>query len=478
MKLYGIQYPYNLRDIMRDKTRTETVIDAVRMRIASGSLGKGERLPSIRRLAQQHGFSPSTIAEAYERLVADGTVHARPGSGYFVSGGRSSAPVPGMRRDHAVDPFWVSRQALEADPAIMQPGCGWLPESWMPLTALRQSLRVVSRDEGVLLTGYGSARGPLPLRQLLARRWAEDQLFVTPEQILLTGSGTQAVDLVCRLMLSPGDTVLVDDPCYFNFRALLAVHRVKVMGVPCKADGPDLASFAALLRQEAPRVYLTNSGLQNPVGSTLTLRKAHEWLSLAKAHALTIIEDDIFADFAPRPFASLAPLDGLARVIRIGSFSKTLSASLRCGYVAACPEIIERLGELQIATGFAGVSPVAAEIVRQVLTGGSYRRHMEALHRRLAKARREGAAQLASIGITPVVMPEGGFSLWCKMPEDCDVTDLARRALEEGLVLAPGAVFSVSGEATNFMRFNVTQMTEHRLIGHLAALMGRDAPVG
>ncbi|WP_242403320.1 hypothetical protein [Asaia platycodi] len=91
--------------------------------------------------------------------MADGTVHARPGSGYFVSGGMSPAPVPGMRRDHAVDPFWVSRQALEAEPAIMQPGCGWLPESWMPLTALRQSLRVVSRDEGVLLTGYGSARG-------------------------------------------------------------------------------------------------------------------------------------------------------------------------------------------------------------------------------------------------------------------------------------------------------------------------------
>ncbi|WP_336945474.1 PLP-dependent aminotransferase family protein [Asaia sp. HN010] len=458
---------------MRIKTRTTSVMEAVRARIASGSLARGERLPSIRRLARQCGLSPSTIAEAYERLVAEGTIHARPGSGYFANGGALSGPAPSSRRDHAVDPFWVSRQALEADPAMMQPGCGWLPETWMPQLALRQALRAVARDEGVLLTGYGPARGALPLRQLLARRWAEEQLYITPGQILLTGSGTQAVDLVCRLMLSPGDTVLVDDPCYFNFRALLAVYRVKILGVPCRADGPDLTVFAALLKQKSPRLYLTNSGLQNPVGCSLTLRKAHEMLSLAKAHDLVIIEDDIFADFAPRPFASLAPLDGLERVIRIGSFSKTLSASLRCGYIAASSGIIEQLGDLLIATGFAGVSPVAAEIVRLVLTGGSYRRHIESLHRRLAQARKEGAAQLVSIGITPVVMPEGGFSLWCEMPSGCDVTDLARRALDEGLVLAPGAVFSVSGEASRFMRFNVAQMAEHRMIGPLETLLRR-----
>ncbi|GBR10732.1 PLP-dependent aminotransferase family protein [Asaia siamensis] len=463
---------------MREKNRTETVIAAVRTRIASGSLARGERLPSIRRLASQHGFSPSTIAEAYDRLVAEGMIHARPGSGYFVAGGTLARFVPNTKRDHAVDPFWVSRQALEADPSIMQPGCGWLPESWMPLPALRHALRAISREEGVLLTGYGPARGSLPLRQLLTRRWAEDQLHVAPEQILLTSSGTQAVDLVCRLMLSPGDTVLVDDPCYFNFRALLAEHRVRVIGVPCLADGPDLDAFARLLRQEAPMLYLTNSGLQNPVGCTITLHKAHEILSLAKAHGVTIIEDDIFADFAPRPFASLAPLDGLNRVIRIGSFSKTLSASLRCGYIAASSEMIERLGDLLIATGFAGVSPVAAEIVKHVLTGGSYRRHIEALHRRLAKARKDGAGQLGSLGIKPVIMPEGGFSLWCEMPAGCDVTDLARNALEEGIVLAPGAVFSASGETSRFMRFNVAQMAENNIIGQLAVLLGRGASSG
>src|SRR5262249_7022108 len=152
--------------------------------------------------------------------------------------------------------------------------------------------------------------------------------------------------------------------------------------------------------------------------------------------------DEIFADFEPEPSPRLAALDGLARVIRIGSFSKTLSASIRCGYIAGRADWIEALIDLQVATSFGGPSPVAAELVCATLSDGSYRRHLEALRRRLARARREAKSQLASLGIEPWLMPRGGFYLWCRLPEARDAANVATSALAENVVLAPGNVFS------------------------------------
>jgi len=265
--------------------------------------------------------------------------------------------------------------------------------------------------------------------------------------------------------------VLVDDPCYFNFQALLAVHGVRLLGVPYTPTGPDLARFEAVLAEHRPRLYLTNSALQNPTGASLSPQTAHLVLTLAAAHDLTIVEDDIFADLEPEPSPRLAALDGLARVIRIGSFSKTLSAAIRCGYIAARPDWLEALADLQVATSFGGPSPISVELVTGTLRDGSYRRHLDALHRRLSKARRETAARLEPLGIVPWLMPRGGFQLWCALPHGLDAADVARAALDEGLVLAPGNVFSLSGSASGFMRFNVAQMGDARIFDGLARAM-------
>jgi DNA-binding transcriptional MocR family regulator len=287
----------------------------------------------------------------------------------------------------------------------------------------------------------------------------------------LTGSGTQAIDLICRFLLRPGDTVLVDDPCYFNFQALLRAHQVRIVGVPYTPSGPDIAAFEAVLTAERPRLYITNSALHNPTGATLSPQTAYRLLSAASAHDLTIVEDDIFADFEPEPSPRLAVLDGLNRVIRIGSFSKTLSASIRCGYIAARADWIEGLVDLQVATCFGGPSPVATELIANVLAGGGYRKHMEELRRRLVRARLELTAELEPLGIRPWLMPRGGFYLWCRLPEGQDSAALARMAVEENVVLAPGNVFSVSQTATSFLRFNVAQSGDPRVLAVLRQAM-------
>jgi DNA-binding transcriptional MocR family regulator len=447
-------------------SKTSGVMRAVRAKVASRAFGVGDRLPSIRRLATTMGVSPSTVVQAYDRLVAEGLVRARRGSGFYVVA--SALPPPAVtkddaQRDRTVDPFWVSRQSLDANPAVLKPGCGWLPADWMPSDALRRAFRSLARAEDSVLTEYGCTRGSLALRRLLLTRFAEDGIEATADQLLLTASGTRAIDLICRFLLRPGNMVLVDDPCYFNFHALLRAHQATVIGVPYTPSGPDVAQFEAILAAERPRLYITNSALHNPTGATLSPQTAYRLLSAAAAHDLIIVEDDIFADFEPEPSPRLAALDGLNRVIRIGSFSKTLSASARCGYIAARRDWIEDLIDLQIAISLAGASPMVTELIANVLISGSYRKHMDDVRLRLVRARREIARKLEDLGIEIWLMPRGGFYLWCRLPEGLKAVDVARAALGEGIVLAPGNVFSVSETASEFLRFNVAQSSNPRI---------------
>lgn len=441
--------------------RTGAVMAAIRQRIANRSLTVGSRLPSIRHMARSMKVSPATVVEAYDRLVAEGVIQSRPGSGFYVS--NLAAPLDlsasGPKRDRAVDPLWVSRQSLEADPDALKPGCGWLPPSWLPEDALRKAMRSVSRGNGAALCEYGSPLGLGPLRQLIARRLAEYGVDAGPGQIILTEGGTQAIDLICRFLLEPGDTVLLDDPCYFNFQALLRAHRVKIVSVPYTPTGPDITAFETALIEHRPRLYIANSAIQNPTGASLSPVTAHRVLKLAEAHALTIVEDDIFADFEPAPSPRLAAFDGLDRVIQIGSFSKSLSASVRCGFIAARPDWIDGLLDLKIATSFGG-GQLNAELVHAVLRDGGFRKHMDALRTRLARARADVTAKLKGLALTPWIEPQAGMFLWCELPDGLDASDIARRALSRNVVLAPGNVFSPSQSAKGYLRFNVSQCSD------------------
>ena len=462
-----------MRDDLAAPTRTGQVMAAIRDRIASRLLCAGDRLPSIRQSAAAFGVAPATVVEAYDRLVAEGLIEPRPRSGYFVSNLASAPAGPaahGPRRDRAIDPFWVSRESLDAPAASEKPGCGWLPSDWMPQQALQRALREVGRNLAGL-TDYGPTAGDPVLRQQIALRFAAEGLICDPDRILLTGSSTQAVDLLCRLLLRPGDRVLLDDPCYFNYQALLAAHQARVVSVPFGPGGPDPERFAAVVAAERPRLYLTNSGVHNPTGGRLALTTAHRLPAIAAAHGMIVVEDDVFADFAPDS-PTLAALDGLHGVIRIGSFSKTLSAGLRCGYIAARPEWLGPLADLQLATGFGGPSPVAAAAISRVLAGGQFRRHLEDLRRRLTRARADLTHRLAALDIMPWAEPAGGFTLWCRLPEGLDSAELAQACRRDNVILAPGNVFSPSQSAARYLRFNATQ-TSDRALEVLAAAITR-----
>lgn len=454
------------------ETRTGQVIALIRGRIERRALLPGARLPSVRAMAETTGFSKSTVVEAYDRLAAEGVIRARPGSGFFVAAPLAPLDLaevePAPRRD--IDPVWMLRQSIEDLPGHIRAGGGTMPADWLAGDAMRKALRAAARG-AALPAADPSLIGHAPMRALLGRRLAEQGVEASPEQILLTESGTHALDLVCRFLLQPGDCVLVDDPCFFNFLALLRAHRARVVTVPMTPAGPDLAAFAEVVARERPRLYITNSAVHNPTGATLSAAHAHRVLKLAEAHDMLIVEDDIFSDFEHTIAPRYAAFDGLDRVIRIGSFSKTATNAVRCGHIALRRDWIEPLADLRIVTTYVG-NPLGAELLAAMLTDGSYRHHMDMVRSRLARAMARVVRRLRTVGMEPWTVPECGMLLWVRLPGGQDAAELARAALDEGIILAPGAVFSPAGGWRDYLRLNVTQCDDERFFAFLARVAG------
>lgn len=453
-------------------TKIDLVMQHINQQINNRSLMPGSRLPSVRALAERLTLSVSTVVEAYERLASQGLIESKTGSGFFVAGPLAPLSMSQFtaKIDRNIDPLWISRQSLEAQLNVLKPGCGWLPDDWMPYENIRKALRKVSKANSEILSNYSTPLGLLALRELLSRRILVRGVEANPNQILLTDSGTQAIDLICRYFLKPNDVVLVDDPCYFNFHALLKAHRANIVSVPYTAQGPQLEIFEQVLAEHNPRLYITNSGIHNPTGATLSPSTAHHLLKLIDSTNLIIIEDDIFADFELNPAPRLAALDGLQRVIQIGSFSKTISASLRCGYIAVKNDWVENLVNLKIATSFGG-GRLSAEMVLLSLKDSGYRKHMDMVRTRLASEMLKVIRKLEAINIQPWIIPQAGMFLWCKLPKGLDAGLIAQACLKQGVVLAPGNAFSQSLSAKDFLRFNVVQCNEDRIFEVLAEVM-------
>lgn len=439
-------------------TKIEQVIHYVDEQLKSRRLTPGMRLPSVRSLAKQLDFSVSTVVNAYERMLSMGLIESRAGSGFFVCAPLEPLILSQIEpiQDQNLDPLKISRQLLEASPFLIKAGGGWLPDDWMPHEALRKAIRDTSKDSVFELVNYSSPLGLSSLRELLARRLHTKDINVTPEQILLTDSGSSSIDLICRFLLKPGDTVLLDEPCYFNFRALLKVHQVKVIGVPYTPDGPDIKAFKQAIIEHHPRLYITNSGIHNPTGATLSQSKAHQLVSLIEQANMVVIEDDIFSDFETSPSPRLSALDGLKNSIYIGSFSKTLSASLRCGYIVTKLEWIDYLVDLKVATSFSH-NNFSAHVLYKILTHGGYRKHIEQLKIRLADAMIISIHRLEKMRIQPWIRPKAGIFLWCELPIDINIQKLMSYCTEKGVILALGNSFAEAHTFQNFLRFNIAQ---------------------
>lgn len=450
-------------------SRVDVIVRDVAARLSAGIYKAGERLPSIRQAARDHGVSKNTMAEAYDRLVARGVLEARPGSGYYAIQHDIAPPAHvTLQVDAALDLVSMLREQLEQRYEV-RPGDGRPPTSWTDSSALKGSLggpaksgRLNSED------GYGSPWGFAPLRHRLRVLLSERSIAAEPDGLLLTHGANHALDLIIRHLIEPGDTVFVDEPGYYPLFGKLTLSKARVVGIRRGRDGPDLDDMDDKLKTYRPKMFFTQSLAQNPTGSTLSPSCAFGLMRRAEQQGFLLVENDPFADLLPASLPRLASLDQLNRVLYIGTFSKTLSASLRVGFVAGHPTIIGALNNLKMLTTVT-TSDYVERVVHELIERGRYLRHLRRLRARVENAYNATAAALEGLGLDPGKAVHRGFYLWVELPPKIDERDLCHAAAERSIFLAPGSVFSPrrGQEGRARLRVNVAYGTDDRFVNFL-----------
>ena len=441
-----------------ERTLAEQLAAHFAQRIRQRLLLAGARLPSVRECARRHGLSPSTVVAAYDRLLAAGLVEARRQRGFFVREAQSEVRASartgadGTRLPLPVSATTLIRGMFQPPGALPMPGLGTLPADWLDLPLLAAALHKVSRGPAFAdcSARYGEPAGDARLRQALSHKLAEVGVTATPQQIITTIGATQALDVVTRTLLRAGDAVLVDEPGWAVEYARLAALGMRVLPVPRGEDGPDLGVMQQLIEAHGPRLYVTVSVLHNPTGASLSLHRAHQLLRLAEQHDLHVVEDDTYAHLAPAHLPRLAALDGLQRSFYISGFSKILTPNWRVGYLAAPPAWVDRLVDTKLLSTLTSPS-LTERALAHCLEQGLLRRHVERVMQRLDGARARTVLAATDHGLSFATPPRGLFG-W--VDAGCDTERLAEALLDQGWLIAPGALFHATPRPSTLMRVN------------------------
>ena len=455
-----------------DATLTEQLSNRFAEHIRQRLMAPGARLPSVRECARRHGVSPYTVVAAYDQLLALGLVEARKQRGFFVRDHQRrdaerptpEAPSPAPRLAAPVSATMLVRSMFQPPGSQPMPGLGTLPIEWLDLPMLSAALRRVSAPAqlGPLSLQYGEPAGDLRLRRALSMRLEDFAVKARPEQIVTTIGATQALDIVTRSLLRAGDTVLVDEPGWSVEYARLTALGLRILPVPRGEDGPDLAVMQRLIEaqkpQDRPRLYITVSVLHNPTGASLSLGTAHRLLRLAQTFDFHIVEDDTYAHLAPAHLPRLSALDGLERTIYISGFSKILVPNWRVGYLAAPPTLVDRFIDTKLLTSL--TSPgVTEQALAHCLEQGLLRRHAERVAQRLDAARGRSVKLAEAAGCRFASPPRGLFG-WVDVGVDTE--RLSQAMVDQGWLLAPGALFHATPRPTTLMRINFATTQDAR----------------
>lgn len=436
-------------------------------RIRNGDWPEGMRLPSIRRLSAECSVSPLTVSNAYNRLVADGFLEARRASGYFVTHQKDSlSEIPQKPVAASVDSLWLLQRAYENTPHHIQAGCGWLPDSYLFGSGIKQALTSLGRRSEQMGLGYGNPYGHEGLREQICLTLSRQGITCNTSSIIMTHGASQALELAVRCLTRSGDTIFVEDPGYCNLFPALQALGLNVVGVPRLQDGPCLESLQKLAQTKTPKAFIINTRLHNPTGTSCSAPVLHQVLKLAEHYGFILIEDDIFGDLAAEKTPTLAYLGQLEQVIRVSSFSKTISPGLRVGYVACSPNMANRILKLKMASSLTSNS-ISEAVVHHILADGRYRLHIARLRETLSEMQKNARKKFQECGLVPFGKPDGGMFCWMRFPHDMNLLELTHEAALIGIMLAPGNYFSPDNTPSPWLRFNITHTDSPRLFSFL-----------
>jgi DNA-binding transcriptional MocR family regulator len=449
----------------------DQIVAAISEMVNRRELRVGTKMPSVRQFAKSNGVSTFTVVESYDRLLHLGLLSARRGSGFFVARSEALAQPQLAPAAAAIDALTPDLYSGQSD--ALPVGAGWLPPEWYGESTILDAVRHAMKIPAGRLRGYGHPLGFPSLRQHLAATLSNELFPVSPEQVLLTHGASHAFDLVLRTLTRPGDTVFVEDPGYSNLIALIRHHGCIPVGIPRGDAGLDFEALAAQAAATGPKLMFVNTVLHNPLGTSLSQAQAHRLLAMAEQFDFWLVEDDIYRELAARGEASLAAMDGLRRVIRVGSFSKTLSPVLRVGSICASASLVPELLRVKMLAGLT-TSEINERAVYHAISARPYKRVIERLAGQLDQGRERSIERLAEAGLRPIAQPRGGMFVSAGWPDPPTPTrngrTIAEAALKAGILLAPNEFFMLRPPDSVWFRFNVAYAAEPQLLQFLQSI--------
>ena len=449
-------------------TRYAELADLLRDGIRAGRPGPGERLPGVRRLAHQHGVSVTTVVTALQRLEDTGWVEARPRSGFFVrlrpqDRPRLEASRP-LERPAAVTSQGITMEIVRSSgrPGVLQLGTAVPDAGFLPLEAVQRALARAARTRRREALAYAFPPGVPALREVLAARLADAGCDVTPDEVLVTAGTQEATQLALRALTEPGDVIAVESPTYYGLLQVIESLGLVALEIPTDPrEGIRLPALARALERWPIRALALVPHCSNPTGYVMADGARRALVELCRTHEVPIIEDDVYADLAveadgsglrPRALRSVDP----EAVFLCGSASKTVAPGLRVGWLLA-PEAHRAQVEYLKYAGSLSASPLAQHALAELYGARGIARHTRRVRERYAERIARSTERL--LNALPegalVSEPAGGFVLWVQLPDDVDAVTLYRAASNEGIVVAPGPIFSASGRYENCLRLNV-----------------------
>ena len=457
--------------------------------IQRGIYAAGEKVPSVRKLSQLKSVSISTINQAYGLLEDQGLIRARPQSGYFVREG-ANEPIQPPPISKGGAPQSVSKSDLISSmlnrvnkPGLLNFGAAITHDSYMPHKALQTHIQKVSRFQSHDVFSYIFSPGYEPLRRQIATRMREVSVKCHQDEIVITQGCSEALSLCLSAATQPGDIIAVESPCYYGFLQLAEQKGLKVIEIPTDSQsGISLDALSLALKQWPVKLIAVSSRYSNPTGAALNTEKQQRLYKLAQQHDMVILEDDIYGElgFDGAINTVLKTFDVDDRVMYCSSFSKTLSPGVRIGWCLP-GNALKNVTKAQTFSSFSP-SSLSQIALSSFLESAQFDKHL----RKLRQACQYNVETI-SLAVrqhfpdgTKMTLPKGGYILWVKLPHNIKALNLQKLALENGINLAPGGLFSNSDEFDQYLRLNCALPIDDELktaiktLGHLAETLAKD----
>ncbi len=432
--------------------------------VDEGTFKPGDKVPSIRELSRQFQVSVNTVKMAYGFLEDRRVIEAKPQSGYYVCAKLPDVPNEPDISEPDFNPSEISSGELVhrimsdvVNSEQIQFGAAIPAPELIPTDKLNRMLYSEVRRFRNESTGYSMPPGNKRLRTQIAKRMMKAGCTLSPDDIVITTGASEAVFLALRSICSPGDTLAIGSPIYFNFVEMIKELGLKVLEIPSSPKtGMSIDALRFALEKNKVHACMVISNFNNPLGCSMPDENKEELVKLLESYEIPLIEDDINGDLSfkdERPSVAKA-WDKTGNVLLCSSFSKTIAPGYRIGWIAP-GKYKKKVIRQKLVTNIATASPPQLAIAEFLVSGG-YEHHLRSLRKIYAKnvAQMSEAVGSCFPGGTRVTRPSGGFTLWVELPENIDGLILYGRALKEGIAIAPGVIFSATGKFKNCIRLN------------------------